>query len=35
MTGTGEMVSWLRKTIEGDKLLGCVRSSRFIASGNL
>jgi hypothetical protein len=29
-----EAVSWLRKTIEGDRLSGCVRSSRFIASGN-
>ena len=30
-----EAVSWLRKTIEGEKLSGCIRSSRFIASGNL
>jgi hypothetical protein len=27
-------VCWLRKTIEGDKLSGCMRSSPFIASGN-
>ena len=29
-----EAVSWLRKTIEGEKLSGCIRSSRFIASAS-